>query len=98
MSFRKRYLQTAIEKDLDKKMVFLSGARQTGKTTFAESLPLFFLECKISEKDAGKGLRYIHSRFPDAEAVQISLHGTKDHVNREGIRFCPAITFLNSLI
>lgn len=34
----KRYLQVQVSKDLLKKMVFLSGPRQTGKTTLAKSL------------------------------------------------------------
>lgn len=32
----RRYLETAINKDLDKKMVFLGGPRQVGKTTLAQ--------------------------------------------------------------
>ena len=34
----KRYLEDAIRQDLSKKMVFLGGARQVGKTTLAKSL------------------------------------------------------------
>ncbi|RLA62572.1 MAG: ATP-binding protein [Epsilonproteobacteria bacterium] len=34
----KRYLKQLIEADLDKKMVFLGGPRQVGKTTLAQSL------------------------------------------------------------
>lgn len=37
-SFKERYLNTQIEKDLEKKMVFLSGPRQSGKTTTAKYL------------------------------------------------------------
>ena len=33
-----RYLQTQILQDLEKKMVFLGGPRQVGKTTFSRSL------------------------------------------------------------
>ena len=35
---KKRYLQEQAKKDLDKKMVFISGPRQVGKTTLAMSL------------------------------------------------------------
>ncbi len=38
----KRHLQTAILKDLNRKIVLLSGPRQTGKTTLAKSLGLSF--------------------------------------------------------
>ena len=30
-----RYLETQVRKDLEKKMVFIGGARQVGKTTLA---------------------------------------------------------------
>lgn len=36
--YQKRYLTPFIEKDLQRKMVFLGGARQTGKTTLAKVL------------------------------------------------------------
>jgi predicted AAA+ superfamily ATPase len=35
----KRYLDAQVERDLGRKMVFLSGPRQVGKTTLARSLP-----------------------------------------------------------
>ena len=34
----KRYLKRQVEKDLKKKMVFVAGARQVGKTTLAKQL------------------------------------------------------------
>lgn len=34
-----RYLSKQITKDLEKKMVFIAGPRQVGKTTFAQSIP-----------------------------------------------------------
>ncbi|MDQ1346998.1 MAG: ATP-binding protein [Acidobacteriota bacterium] len=39
MSQRKRYLAPQVAADLDRKMVFLAGPRQVGKTTLARSLP-----------------------------------------------------------
>jgi predicted AAA+ superfamily ATPase len=38
MKYVKRYLETAVEADLSRKMVFVGGPRQTGKTTFAMKL------------------------------------------------------------
>jgi hypothetical protein len=35
----RRYLEAQIRKDLAKKMVFVAGPRQVGKTTLARSLP-----------------------------------------------------------
>ncbi len=39
MSVPKRYLASQVEADLAKKMVFVAGPRQVGKTTLAKSLP-----------------------------------------------------------
>lgn len=39
MSVPKRYLESQVEADLGKKMVFVAGPRQVGKTTLAKSLP-----------------------------------------------------------
>ena len=39
MPFSSRYLATQVDKDLDRKMVFVAGPRQVGKTTLARMLP-----------------------------------------------------------
>jgi len=39
MTPRRRYLHSQVEADLARKMVFVAGARQVGKTTLAKSLP-----------------------------------------------------------
>jgi uncharacterized protein len=39
MKIRARYLEAQILRDLDRKMVFIAGPRQVGKTTLARSLP-----------------------------------------------------------
>lgn len=39
MTFANRYLRRQVRRDLDRKMVFLAGPRQVGKTTFSLALP-----------------------------------------------------------
>ncbi|NIO11876.1 MAG: AAA family ATPase [Deltaproteobacteria bacterium] len=39
MAARPRYLEAQVRRDLSRKMVFLAGARQVGKTTLARALP-----------------------------------------------------------
>ena len=41
----KRYLEASILKDLSKKMVFLGGPRQVGKTTLAQHILKRFRYC-----------------------------------------------------
>ena len=42
-------------------------------------------------------LRYLKSRFPAADAWQISAVGTKDFQTREGIRVAPALALLKTV-
>jgi predicted AAA+ superfamily ATPase len=39
MSMQRRYLVSQVRQDLVRKMVFVAGPRQVGKTTLARSLP-----------------------------------------------------------
>ncbi len=64
--------------------MFVCGPRQVGKTT--------------GDDDVDKDLRYLHARFPAAEAWQVSLHGKKDFVTPDGIRVTPAVTLLLQLV
>ena len=60
--------------------------------------PLALIECKQSDTEIDKGLRYLKARFPQAEAWQISATGTRDYVSPEGIRVCPALVYLARLV
>lgn len=60
--------------------------------------PLTFIECKWGDVEIDKSLRYLKARFPECEAWQISATGRKDYVSPEGIRVCPALVFLATLV
>ena len=60
--------------------------------------PVLLVECKWSDADLGRGLKYLKSRFPDAEAWQISAAGTKDYASPQGIRAAPALKLLSTLV
>ena len=55
------------------------------------------VECKWDDAPVDRGLRYLKTRFPAAEAWQVSAVGTKDYVTPEGIRACPALELLRRL-
>jgi len=99
-----RYLQRQVEDDLQRKMVFLAGPRQVGKTTLARSLvvserrrPILLVEAKLGDDARDASLRYLKSLYPSAEAWQVHAHGTKDYVTEEGIRVAPALELLRGL-
>lgn len=63
-----RYLAPFVERDLQRKMVFLCGSRQVGKTTLARSLlkgDLGYLNWDVAEHRE----RILRRRFPDAPRI-----------------------------
>ena len=60
--------------------------------------PVLMVECKFGDAEIGRGLRYMKARFPDCEAFQISATGNKNYRSPEGIRVCPALPFLKTLV
>jgi hypothetical protein len=60
--------------------------------------PILFIEAKWNDAEIAKGLKYLKQRFPQTQAFQISAEGKKDYITPEGIRVCPALKFLPSLV
>ena len=60
--------------------------------------PLLLVECKWSDAEPDRGLRYFKARFPEADAWQLSAVGTKDYRTPEGIRVAPALRLLATLV
>lgn len=60
--------------------------------------PRVLVECKWSDADISKGLKYLKARFMDCRAFQISATGKKDYVSADGIRVMPAPAYLKTLI
>ncbi len=60
--------------------------------------PVRLIEAKWGDEKIDRGLRYLKTRFPEAEAVQISAVGEKDYVSPEGIRVRPALPYLSELV
>lgn len=60
--------------------------------------PVLLVECKLGDDSLDKGLRYLHGKFPGADAWQVSLHGTRDFVTPDGVRLAPAGKLLATLV
>jgi predicted AAA+ superfamily ATPase len=60
--------------------------------------PVLLVECKASNRDVSKPLRYLKARFPAADAWQVAATGSEDYVTREGIRAAPAVELLATLV
>ena len=57
-----------------------------------------FVEAKTDDAPISASLRYLHKRFPEAEALQISAFGTKEYQSRDGIHVLPATKWLRTLV
>ncbi len=60
--------------------------------------PVMMVECKLADTPVDRNLRYLKARFPGCPAWQVSATGHKDFVTPEGLRVCPAIPFLGTLV
>jgi hypothetical protein len=60
--------------------------------------PRPLVECKWSDAEPDRNLRYLKGRIPDAEAWQISVTGGKDYRTQDGLRIAPAIELLRTLV
>lgn len=60
--------------------------------------PELLVECKWGDAEIDKSLRYLKTKYPKAEAWQISATGKKDYVSNDGIRVAPAIKLLGNMI
>ncbi len=60
--------------------------------------PHLLVECKWTDAEIDRGLRYLKARFPEAEAWQVSAAGRKDFSSPDGIRVAPALKLLGRLV
>ena len=60
--------------------------------------PTLLVECKLSDGDPTRGLKYLAGKFPRAESWQISASGRKHYRTATGIRIAPAGVFLSKLV
>ena len=86
---RGRELELRFFRDVDR--------REVDFVVTEDRQPILFVECKVTDRDIARGLRYLKTRFPAADAVQIALSGRRDYRTPEGIRAMPAVEFLRTL-
>jgi uncharacterized protein len=85
-------------RDLELRYFRDTDAREVDFVVTERAKPILFVECKNADADIGRGLRYLHAKYPAVEAWQVSATGAKDYVSADGIRVAPALTLLKNLI
>ncbi len=92
------FLQDSSGRDMELRYFRDVDGREVDFVVTEAGLPLHLIECKWSDADADRGLRYLHERFPQATAWQISATGSKDYQRPDGIRVAPALELLKTLV
>jgi len=59
--------------------------------------PTHFVECKSKQKSINPALKYLLKRFPDTQAVQVSLEAHESYMTKDGIQCVSAVEFLVGL-
>jgi predicted AAA+ superfamily ATPase len=72
--------------------------REVDFVVVEDRTPLLFVECKWSDVEVDRGIRYLKARFPACDAWQVSATGTKDYVTAENIRVAPIMKLLPTLV
>ena len=90
--------QDVAGRDLDLRYFRDTDGRETDFVITERGKPVRLIECKWSDAEVDKSLRYLHGKFPSAEAWQISAVGKKDFVTPDGIRVAPGLKLLRTLV
>jgi predicted AAA+ superfamily ATPase len=92
------YEQDAKGRDLELRYFRDVDGREVDFVVSEGGKPIRLIEVKWGDDEISRGLRYLKTRFPEADADQISATGKKDYLTPEGIRVRPAISFLTELV
>jgi len=92
------YRQDTEGLDLELRYFRDSEGREVDFIVVENQSPILMVECKLSDAKIDRSLRYLKKRFPDCSAWQVSAAGRKDVQTPEGVRICPAVTFLENLV
>ncbi len=72
--------------------------REVDFVLMEEDKPIYFIECKLSDKNVSPDLNYLHDKFPDIKSCQVILEPDCDFITKKGVRVCSARRFLSELV
>jgi predicted AAA+ superfamily ATPase len=85
-------------RDLDLRYFRDTDGREVDLVVVERRRPILIVEAKWGDEPIDRGLRYLKSKFPSAEAWQVSATGGKDYGSPEGVRVAPAPVLLARLV
>ena len=92
------YEQDTKGRDVELRYFRDTDAREVDFVVTERNQPFILVECKLSDADVGRGIRYLHAKYPAVPAWQISATGRKNYVTPDGVRVAPALELLTTLV
>jgi len=92
------YLQDLEGRDAELRYFRDVDKREVDFVVMERNAPVSFVECKTSAGEISRSLRYLKTRFPGVEAIQVVLDRDIDVLTKDGIRLCSAHLLLKDLI
>ena len=92
------YKQDTEGRDCELRYFRDTDGREVDFVVVEDGAPTLMVECKWSDADTDKNLRYLAAKYAQAEAWQLSAVGKKDYIDGNGIRVAPGIVFLRELV
>lgn len=92
------YQQDALGRDIELRYFRDTDGREVDFVVVERRHPLLLVEAKWNDTEVDRSLRYLKARFPSSDAWQVSATGRKDFVSPDGIRVCPAVVLLRTLV
>lgn len=92
------YKQDVEGRDFELRYFRDTDGREVDFVVTEDRKPTLLVEAKLSGSKIARDLRYLHQRFPEASAWQLTLDGDKDFETPEGLRVAPPLVLLGQLV
>lgn len=93
-----QFQEDTLGADIELRFFRDKDGREVDFVVVEDRKPTLFVEVKWADAEIDKSLKYLAAKFPKVQALQVSATGTRDYVSREGIRVCPALQWLTTLV
>ncbi|MEW6041426.1 MAG: ATP-binding protein [Elusimicrobiota bacterium] len=92
------FQEDALGKDIELRYFRDVDGREIDFVIMEDAKPVWFVECKWSDVEISKSLKYMKNKFKNCRFYQIYFEGTKEYISKEGIIVMPALKFLQNFL
>jgi len=91
------FLQDSQNRDIDLRFFRTVDGHEVDFVVVEDGKPRTLVDVRWDDGPVSRDLAHLRRRFPSAQAFQLSAVGRFDRVGPEGVRVCPASSFLDGL-